>query len=108
MMMTSEMIKKINCLADEMDLNWNYDYVGVRVQEQEFELGEIDHISHVWDDGDDTGEERNGICVCKLDSLGINEYFGDHVAIICGNSAEYGQDVGELIISDAEVVAVIC
>lgn len=107
-MMTTEMIENIKKIAEEMDLSWDYDFIGVRVQEQEFELGEIDHLSHVWDNGDDTGVELDGICVCNLSRLGVNNYFGDHVAIICGNEAEYGEDDGELIIRDAEVVKVIC
>ncbi len=108
MMMNAEMIKNIKKVAEEMDLSWDYEFVGVRVQEQEFELGTIEHLSHVWDNGDDTGVELDGICVCSLDRLGVNNYFGDHVAIICGNEAEYGEDDGELIIRDAEVVKVIC
>lgn len=108
MMMNAEMIKNIKKVAEEMDLSWDYEFVGVRVQEQDFELGTIEHLSHVWDNGDDTGVELDGICVCSLDRLGVNNYFGDHVAIICGNEAEYGEDDGELIIRDAEVVKVIC
>lgn len=108
MMMNAEMINTIKKIAEEMDLSWDYEFVGVRVQEQEFELGTIEHLSHVWDNGDDTGVELDGICVCSLDRLGVNNYFGNHVAIICGNEAEYGEDDGELIIRDAEVVKVIC
>ena len=108
MMMNAEMIKNIKKIAEEMDLSWDYEFVGVRVQEQEFELGTIEHLSHVWDNGDDTGVELDGICVCSLDRLGANNYFGNHVAIICGNDVEYGEDDGEIIIRDAEVVKVIC
>ena len=108
MMINAEMIKNIKKVAEEMGLSWDYEFVGVRVQEQDFELGTIEHLSHVWDNGDDTGVELDGICVCSLDRLGVNNYFGDHVAIICGNEAEYGEDDGELIIRDAEVVKVIC
>lgn len=108
MMMNAEMIKNIKKVAEEMGLSWDYEFVGVRVQEQDFELGTIEHLSHVWDNGDDTGVELDGICVCSLDRLGVNNYFGDHVAIICGNEAEYGEDDGEIIIRDAEVVKVIC
>lgn len=108
MMMNVEMIKNIKKVSEEMGLSWDYEFVGVRVQEQDFELGTIEHLSHVWDNGDDTGVELDGICVCSLERLGVNNYFGDHVAIICGNEAEYGEDDGELIIRDAEVVKVIC
>ena len=108
MEMDAKTIENIKNIAEEMDLSCDYEYIGVRVQEQEFELGTIDHISHIWDNNEDTGVELNGICVCKLDRLGVNLYYGDHAAIICGNEAEYGEDDGELIIRDAEVVKIIC
>ena len=47
MMMNAEMIKNIKKVAEEMDLSWDYEFVGVRVQEQEFELGTIEDLSHV-------------------------------------------------------------
>lgn len=108
MMMTAEMIEDIKNAVEEMDLDWDYEFVGVRVQEPEFEIGTIDHISHVWDNGDDTGIELDGICACRINRLGANHYYGDHVAIICGNEGEYGEDDGEIIIRDATVVKVIC
>lgn len=108
MLLDKAMIAKIKKIAEEMDLSGEYEYIGVRVQEQEFELGEIDHVSHIWDNNNDTGVELDGICVCELDRLGANDYFGDHVAIICGYRASFGEDDGELIIRDPEVVSVIC
>lgn len=100
-------IRAIKDTADEMGLSWDYEFVGVRVQEEGFDFGEIDHLSHVWDNGDDTGVELDGICACKLDRLGVNRYYGDHAAIICGNDAEYGEDDGEIIIRDAVVVKIL-
>ncbi len=108
MLMNAEMIANIKKIVEEMDLSWDYDYIGVRVQEPEFRLGEIDHHSHVWIDGEDTDIELNGICATILSRLGVNEYFGDHVAIVCGNRIEYGEDDGEIIIKDAKVVKIIC
>lgn len=108
MEMTAELIEKIKSIIEERDLDLLYCEIGVRVQEEPFELGEIDHISHVWVDGDDTGEELNGICATKIDCLGKDYYFGAHAAIICGNRAEMGEDLGELIIKDAIVEAIIC
>ena len=108
MKMSAEMIQEIKNTVEKMDLSWDYEFVGVRVQEQEFELGAIEHLSHVWDNGDDTGVELDGICACQLDRLGVNNYFGDHAAIICGNEGEFGEDDGEVIIRDAEVVFIIC
>ena len=110
MKLTAEMIAKIRNTIDEMQLDYEYEYIGVRVQEQPFELVEIDHMSKVWIDGEETDEDLCGICTTKVDSLAKlpYEYIGNHVAIICGNEAEYGTDVGEIIIRDAIVSAIIC
>lgn len=110
MKLTAAMIEEIRNTIEEMQLEDEYEYIGVRVQEQPFELGEIDHISKIWIDGEETDEDLSGICTTKVDSIAMlpYEYFGEHVAIICGNYAEYGEDVGELIIEDAIVSAIIC
>lgn len=105
------------------DLSYDYEYVGIRAQYEEFELGEIDHVSHMWIDSEDTNEELDGVCairVCANVNANdfeekYNKYFngligcyaGDHVAILVGNTAEYGQDPGEVIIKDAEVAYII-
>ena len=114
MKLTAEMIAKIRNTIDAMHLDDEYDYIGVRVQEQPFELGEIDHMSKVWIEDVETDEYLNGICATSVNFMSSvfaddnGEYFGDHSAIICGNEAEYGTDVGEIIISDAIVSAIIC
>ena len=90
---------------------WDYEVVAVRTQEEPFELGAIDHLSHVWVDGDDTGEELDGICGTMAagveQHIGPYGYIGDHMAIIAGNSYEYGEDAHEVIIRDAVVVEVL-
>lgn len=106
MKLTKDMIDKINEMADS--LFYDYEVVGVRVQEQPFELGELRHVSHVWVDGDDTGEELPGVCVVKAEHSDRGHlYFGDHVAIIAGNRYSYGEDPGEIIIEDPVVVEVL-
>ena len=90
---------------------WEYEKVAIRTQEEPFELGPIDHLSHVWVDGDDTGEELDGICGTTVEGveqhIGPYGYIGDHMAIIAGNSYEYGEDAHEVIIRDAVVVEVL-
>lgn len=110
MKLNAEMIANIRAIVEEMGLEDEYEYIGVRVQEREFEIGAIDHVSRVWIDGDETNEELNGVCATMVDAISNlpYEYFGDHVAVVCGNSAEFGEDVGEIIIEDAIVAAVIC
>lgn len=88
-----------------------YAVVAIRTQEEPFELGEIDHLSHVWDDGDDTGEEIEGLSATtttsnRIDmhtaenSLSHGFYYGNHAAIVCGNDYVMGEDEGEVVISD--------
>lgn len=107
MKVTTEMIEKVKEMA--ADIYREYEYIGIRIQDETpFELGNLDHVSHVWVDGDDTGEELGGVCVIKGDRAELaKSYFGDYVAIIGGNNAEYGEDNGELIISDPVVLEVL-
>ena len=40
---------------------YDYEAVGVRVQDVPFATGPMFHRSHIWDDGDDTGMELPGV-----------------------------------------------
>jgi len=85
-----------------------YEWVGIRVQEQPFELGGLNHRSSVWVDGDETGELLDGLCAIDYRHLhNAQSYYGDHMAIIAGNRATWGDDPGEIIIEDAVVVEII-
>ena len=97
------------------DLEWEYSYIGVRKQEEPFTTGSIEHCSHVWDDGEDTGEELDGISTIKITAGTAEavltrmekEYYGQHIAILAANEATYGEDVGEIVLHDAQVVYII-
>lgn len=99
--MKADLIARAIEAADE--LFWDYEVVGIRVQEEPFVLGPIDHCSHLWVDGDDSGVELDGICAQDVTTLKMfnDLYFGSHIAIVAGNEYEYGEDPGELIIRDA-------
>lgn len=106
MKVNKEMQIRIDEIANE--LFYDYEIIGVRVQEEPFELGEMDHRSHIWVDGDDTGEELNGVCVIKHDALKYaDDYFGNHIAIVAGNRYTYGEDPGEVILEDPVVVEIL-
>lgn len=106
MKITDTIIARAKEVAEE--IFFDYEVVGIRVQEQPFELGEMAHVSHIWNDGEDTGAELNGVCAVKIDQVQFDhQYFGDHVAIIAGNKYEYGEDPGEIIIENAVVVEVL-
>lgn len=103
-----EAIENIMNRIDEIRENAEYEYIGVRVQEKEFKEGEILDNSFVWVDGEMTDEELDGTCAVKLEDVQlVNGYFGNHVAIIGSDSMEYGQDLGEIILRDAEVLEVL-
>ncbi len=106
MKVNKEMQIRIDEIANE--LFYDYEIIGVRVQEEPFELGEMDHRSHIWVDGDDTGEELNGVCVINHDALKYaDDYFGNHIAIVAGNRYTYGEDPGEVILEDPVVVEIL-
>lgn len=116
MRLTADMITKAKETADRLLHDWAYDYdcVGVRVQGEPFELGPIDHVSHIWVDGDDTGEELPGICAQDVhtlerynDPVRYGVYPGDHVAIIAGDLDSWGVDPGEIIIRNAVVIDIL-
>lgn len=53
MFVTDEMIKRAKELADE--LFYDFECIGIRVQDGiPFELGNLDHTSKVWDNGEET------------------------------------------------------
>lgn len=107
-MTKAEAIKNIMNRINEIKENAEYEYIGIRVQENEFTKGALLDNSFVWVDGEMTDEELDGTCAVKLeDAELIKGYFGDHIAIIGSDSMEYGQDLGEIILRDAEVLEVI-
>lgn len=103
-----EAIESIMNRVEEIRENCDYEIIGVRVQENEFAEGEILDNSFVWIDGEMTDEELDGTCAVKLEDAELAKgYFGEHVAIIVGESFTYGEDLGEIIIRDAEVLEVL-
>ena len=106
--MKAEAIKNIINRIEEIKDKYNYDFLGVRVQEKEFTEGEILDNSYVWADGVCTDEELDGTCAVRIEDAELAKgYFGDHVAIIAGYYGEYGEDLGEIIVREAEVLEVL-
>ena len=97
------------------ELKFDYEFIGIRIQEENFEVGKVTHNSRIWIDGDETEEELDGICAVKVDKTNVekrfakanNLYFGEHVAIIVSNDAEWGEDEHEIIMKNAEVAYII-
>lgn len=90
-----------------------YPYIGIRIQDKPFKLGEINHLSHVWDDNIDTEEELPGVCAVSAKEIEACEkalsggYYGDHAAILVSKTIEYGEDYAEIIMEDATVVEIL-
>lgn len=114
--MTKAMLLEVIAEAKEQ---CDYEYIGVRTQEEAFALGEISHCSSVWVDEEETDDMLDGICCTSIDSPAIvahcdegvrsmyGKYYGGHSALIASNDADIGEDVGELILRDAVVVKII-
>lgn len=103
-----EIVSSIN--IDEIGAE--YSFIGVRVQEEAYGLNVGDvvtHNSHIWDDGDDTGVELDGISAMSIDRLNAIrcEYYGSTVIILGSDYAEYGEDIGEIVMQDAQVLAIV-
>ena len=108
MKLDKQFIAKVREVVEEKELDSKYGCIGIRVQEELFELGEMTHVSHVWDDGDDTGIELNGVCATNISARQFPHYSGEHVALVCGNRYEMGEDEGEIVIEDATVEYIFC
>ena len=108
MKLDKQFIAKVREVVEENELDSKYGCIGIRVQEEPFKLGEMTHVSHVWDDGDDTGIELNGVCATTISARHFPEYSGHHGALVVGNHCEIGEDEGELVIEDATVEYIFC
>ena len=103
-----------------------YKYIGIRTQEEPFELGDMQHQSVVWKNGDETNQKLSGISATNIKSEAVaahsdikkdylkmrnyrnsGYYYGNNVAIIVGNEAKRGSDYGEIIIKKPKVVRIV-
>lgn len=126
-------IEEIRDLINEAEAK--YSYIGIRADERDYQIGEIMDNSHqLFQDPqyDDTftellypyvsdgpyagfydGGELNGTCALRISEDNAEEMlkrvmsYGNKFYLIGGNSMEYGNDEDEIIIEDAEVIAVL-
>ena len=124
-------IEEIRKLISEAE----YDYIGVRADSIEYQVGDIMDYSHqLFQDpqyNDDytellypyiyegpyagfyDGGELDGTCALSVSENNIEEMleavknYGEKIYLIGGNLMEYGNDVDEIIIRDAEVIAAL-
>lgn len=125
-------IEEIRNLIGEAE----YGYIGIRADDRDYNTGEVMDNSHQLfqdpqyadfectellypyiSDGPYTGfydgGELDGTCALEASENNIEEKleavksYGEKIYLIGGNSMEYGNDVDEIIIRDAEVIAVL-
>lgn len=93
--------------AKSLMLNTECCKAAVRVCPEMVKVGQILEPSFVWVDGEITDEQLDGTSGIALDSNPSCGYMGDCIAIIAGDESAYGEDAGEIIINNAEVISVL-
>ncbi len=107
--------KEIYEIAQKVKENNDYDFIGIRVQEDFNEkIGDIlTHQSYVWIDGEKTEELLNGVCAIDANRLnhtfaiGNGAYSGDVVLILGCNDCERGEDVAEIIMNNPIIIDIL-
>ena len=108
--------------------NAEFEYIGIRADSRDYKIGEVMNNSHqLFQDADCGGElveegpyagfydagELDGTCALKVsednieDAITKAEAYGKKFYLIGGDAMEYGYDDGEIIIKEAEVIAIL-
>jgi hypothetical protein len=110
-----ELKKAINTIIPEEDIE-DYDAIALRWDDREFKIGEEIPVSKVWVDGDETDDYLEGtstiglqtyddgwIAGAKVSLMSYRNY--PNIYLVAGDIAELGEDDGELVLSNCEVLA---
>jgi len=117
----STSIKKIREIAHNVYWKYGGEYwnVGIRVQDSDYgqSVGEtINHVSRVWDDGNQTDELLDGVSVIDAFILTnhpegrfdyITAYDGDVILILGYDDGHGGEDYCEVVAKDAVILEII-
>lgn len=107
-MVTHQQLRDIAIEVIKKD--YEYDHVGLRVQESDYGVtigDQVTHRSYHWIDGDMTDEEIDGICAIDAEQAAARKgthysgYIGNTVLVLGSNSAMWGEDIGEIILQPA-------
>ena len=113
MKLTNEMIEKVKAAIEADEKRETF---AIRTQDVPFEAGRIDHKSLVWIDGEMTDEELDGISATVIDTNDIERslnrhsregYDGGHIAILAGSYSVPGEDAGEVVMENPDVIAIL-
>lgn len=102
--------KQIKTVAEAvMVRGYDYDFVGLRVQESDYGLAvgqEISHHSCTWIDGEMQDDEIDGVCAVSANlaakrTLSFGGYIGNVIVVLGSNRADSGEDDGEIILKSS-------
>ena len=101
-------------------------FIGIRYDDNAYQLGDELENSHDWPEGNWTETELDGACAVNMMSSGgdyqdldefkkhaieqlndSNEYLNENVYLISGTSYEYGNDPNEVILTNPEVIGIL-
>ena len=115
-------MKNIEAAIDAIQ-ELDYSYFGIRAIDEVLAVGDTCQNSRVWDDGDATEETLEGASATKITLNGYTDtaiktaleaaekankpYYADHHYVIASDNMEYGEDMNEIILKDAVVIAII-
>lgn len=99
----------------EIDIE-DYDAIGLRRDDRKYEVGDEIPASKDWDDGQPTNNDLPGTSTFGLQTYDDGWIGGSkislmtyrhypHIYIVGGDIAEYGEDSGELVLSNCKVLA---
>lgn len=96
-----------------------YNYYGIRTlrHDEECKIGAYCRNSYDWDHENDCSSEveLNGTCCTEIESpeitveeiSNVHKYGNGNIVIVAGDSREYGEDDGEIIIRNAVIVKIL-
>lgn len=107
--------KAINAIIPEEDLE-DYEAIALRWDDREFKVGEEIPASKVWVDDEETDDYLEGTSTIGLQTYDDGWVGGSKVSLmsykhypniylVAGAIAELGEDAGELVLSNCEVLA---
>ena len=106
---------EIGALIEEA-VSDGWQFVGIRSHhDPDVKIGDEIANSHVWIDGERTDEELPGVsalavvwCGERINRRGVaDDYRGGVIVVVASDHAEWGEDVGEIVLRRGVVLAVI-
>lgn len=110
---TAEQLQIIASQIMDKDYYYDYDCIGLRVQEDDIDSkGDImRHKSYVWIDGDITDDQLEGVCAVDVEDADklskYSGYPGNYVYVLGSVRARGGNDPGEIIMINPVVLDLI-